>query len=688
VNNTPTYYKYPRIAAQFLRATLLSYGALPFTAHPIPAALILLATFFHPIVGIMGVIGALVSNFVARWMGANRHAWNAGIFGVSGLLMGLALGMYAIPTPRLWMFLIVGAAFSGVISVFLASALSNRDLPILSLSFMLVIYPILLTVGIVRGNTAHFDSIGILHIMDAWVFKHLPLVCFEWVKMFGSILFQNNLISGVLVLLAIGLYSRISLLYGVWGGMLGLATYWFLHGSLDGFHGLNYVLIALAFGGFFLVTNIDCWLYTSLAVVVVGVTDVAVTHMLVALSSAHTEPLPSLVFAFNIITLIFLYPLKKMDISLQRRRIIPVPLYIIKSPEANLQWARRWLQRPFIQKTTLTFPFMGKWSVLQGNSGEWTHKDTGRYAWDFVVRDNDGNQTRGVGLELTDYYDFGLPVLSPAPGTVYAVENRVEDNPPRQASTERSWGNYVIIDHYNGEFSELSHFKQGSIVVIPGQNVARGQLLGYCGNSGRSPVPHIHFQLQSQPQLGAPTLPARFAEGIVKDEIQVDINPQTGEEVSPIILESVAEWTLLGKESEQWIFQCKMALWRFKETLTFATDIYGYPVITSKNQNLWYILDKPNFVEIVPDFRTFPSSLSPSAWMKIVGESLVLPKKLQRGLKWKGGEVVDSAENLWIIRSQGREIAIDTQLGIIKQVKLLNDSGFLFLLSGSERPAK
>jgi urea transporter len=688
LNTAPKYPKPLRVSAELLRTSLLTYGSLAFASHPLPSALILLATFFHPMVGIMGVIGVLISNLVARWMGANRYVWKVGVFGVSGLLVGLTLGMYAIPTVRLWMFLLMGAAFSGVLSVFLATALSKRDLPLLSMSFMLVIYPILLTVGIARGDTSHFSSIGFLQSLDKWVFENLPLVGFEWLKLFGSILFQNNLISGVLVLLAIGLYSRISLLYGIWGGVLGMGTYLFLHGSLDGFHGLNYVLTALAFGGFFVVSSVHCWLYTSLAVIAAGITDVSATSVLASISTAQGEPLPSLVFAFNVITLIFLYPLKKTDFGWRKRRLMPVPLSVIKSPEANLRWAKRWLLQPFIQKTTLTFPFLGKWSVLQGNNGQWTHKGIGRYAWDFVVRDVDGNQTRGVGLTLGDYYDFGLPVLAPAPGIVHAIENHIEDNPPRTASTERSWGNYVIINHQNGEFSELSHFKQGSIVVVSGQSVVRGQLLGHCGNSGRSPVPHIHFQLQSAPDLGSATLPARFAEGVMNREIQVNIIPSTGDEIAPIELEPQTEWTLLGKESEQWIFQCKMGLWRFKETLLFTTDLYGYPVIVSKNQNLWYILDKPNFVEIVPDFRTFPSALSPSGWMKIVGESLVLPKKLHRNLIWKGGKVIDSVENLWIIESQGREIAIDTQLGVIKQVKLLSDPKFHFVLSGSERPSK
>jgi urea transporter/murein DD-endopeptidase MepM/ murein hydrolase activator NlpD len=673
------------MTSQFLRASLMTYGTLAFSTHPVPAILVLLASFFHPMVGLMGVIGNLVSNLVARWMGANRQAWNAGIFGISGLLVGLALGMFAVPTARMWAFLIVGAAISAIISVLMGALLAKSNVPILSMPFMLVIWAVLLTVGVARGDVSYFPSIGILRIFDHWLFDHLPLAFFQFVKMFGNILFQENLISGVLVLVAIGLYSRISLLYGFWGGVLGLATHMFLNGSMDGFHGLNFLLTALAFGGFFVVANFDSWILASLAIITVGIVDLATTKVLAALATVDTPQLPSLVFAFNVVTLTFLYPLKKIATPSAGRRLIPVPLEVIRSPEANLRWMKRWMGRRYTQKTILTFPFMGTWSVMQGNDGEWTHKGTGRHAWDFVIRDPDGKQAREFGLKVTDYYAFGLPVLAPAPGVVLAVENTVEDNPPREATTERNWGNYVIIDHGLGEYSELSHFKKSSIIVVPGQRVDRGQLLGCCGNSGRSPVPHIHFQLQSMPQLGSPTLPAKFAEGVLDGHIHLNIVPKDNDSLAPVEIDSEATWTLLGKESEQWIFQCKMGLYNCKETLTFSTDAYGYPAISSKQQFLWYIIDKPNFVEIIPDFKTFPSLLSPSGWIRIVGESLVLPKKLNHGLTWNGGGVVDSVESLWIVESQGREIAIDTQIGIIKQVKIIDKPEFSFVLTSTSR---
>jgi hypothetical protein len=58
----------------------------------------------------------------------------------------------------------------------------------------------------------------------------------------------------------------------------------------------------------------------------------------------------------------------------------------------------------------------------------------------------------------------------------------------------------------NGLFSQISHIKKDSFGVFVGQYVTKGTYLSTCGNSGRSPEPHIHFQLQTIPTVGAKTL--------------------------------------------------------------------------------------------------------------------------------------------------------------------------------------
>lgn len=54
-------------------------------------------------------------------------------------------------------------------------------------------------------------------------------------------------------------------------------------------------------------------------------------------------------------------------------------------------------------------------------------------------------------------------------------------------------GNHVIIDHGEGVFSTYSHFSQ--VFVTRGQEVARDEIIGLSGNTGRSSGPHLHWEI-------------------------------------------------------------------------------------------------------------------------------------------------------------------------------------------------
>jgi len=188
----------------------------------------------------------------------------------------------------------------------------------------------------------------------------------------------------------------------------------------------------------------------------------------------------------------------------------------VNLPEKNL---RAYLKRIRSIKAPhwnrFTLPFFGKWLVWQGFNGRYTHQGIYRYAYDFVSTDEQGRTFKGYGLELEDYYTYGLPVRAPAPGKVVRVIDHVPDNRPPLINPHDNWGNVVIIDHGYGEFTELSHFMQKGITVKEGDVVSRGALLGYAGNSGRSPEPHIHLQLQSTDNIGAPTRPLYLSSYVV-----------------------------------------------------------------------------------------------------------------------------------------------------------------------------
>jgi hypothetical protein len=182
---------------------------------------------------------------------------------------------------------------------------------------------------------------------------------------------------------------------------------------------------------------------------------------------------------------------------------------------------------------TVDLPFRGLWTCTQGVDGAFTHKGVWRHGFDFEVHaEPGGTLCLGQGGTIEDYHCFRLPVLAAADGTVVGIENDIADSPVGNVNDQQPWGNRVTIHHGYGLYSTVAHLARGSVAVCLGQFVRRGDLLGRCGSSGRSPRPHLHFQLQTGPTMLAPTLPCRFTSTVVRapdgERLETDVEPREG----------------------------------------------------------------------------------------------------------------------------------------------------------------
>lgn len=154
-------------------------------------------------------------------------------------------------------------------------------------------------------------------------------------------------------------------------------------------------------------------------------------------------------------------------------------------------------------KTIFLFPLEGEWTIYQGGRSVYDNyhaefRDQ-RFAYDITLVDN-GSMYADGGAKLSDFYAFGKPVRAAGAGTVIYAQDRYDDNPigkPLPASPKQ--GNSIIVDHGNGEFSFYAHLRHGSLKVQSGNVVKIGQAIAEVGNSGNSPIPHLHFHLQNTP---------------------------------------------------------------------------------------------------------------------------------------------------------------------------------------------
>ncbi len=194
--------------------------------------------------------------------------------------------------------------------------------------------------------------------------------------------------------------------------------------------------------------------------------------------------------------------------------------------------------QPCFNKTRLVLPVTGRVAAGDGFDLYSHHRrneyvdpgwksigvfdNTGRFGLDLMLVDAEGREFKGTGKRNEDFFAWGQPLRAPADGIVVAVHNAQPDN--TVIGSENLWkpgyvetdpmngsGNYVLINHGQGEFSLLAHARAGSVTVRKGDRVRAGQVVAQVGNSGSSLGPHLHYELRTGWGVkGITSMPAYF----------------------------------------------------------------------------------------------------------------------------------------------------------------------------------
>ncbi len=187
--------------------------------------------------------------------------------------------------------------------------------------------------------------------------------------------------------------------------------------------------------------------------------------------------------------------------------------------------------------TEMRLPFKGKWyTVWGGDTKELNYhvvSDAQKNAFDFVMTDEKGKSFKNDGSKNEDYYCFGKELYAPCDAVVVMAVDGVRDNVPGEMNTSFPMGNTVILKSKDGkEYIYMCHFKQFSIKVKQGDTVKKGELLGLCGNSGRSSEAHLHFHLQNtDDDANATGIKCFFSDIYVNGEHETRHSPLQSEEV-------------------------------------------------------------------------------------------------------------------------------------------------------------
>ena len=119
--------------------------------------------------------------------------------------------------------------------------------------------------------------------------------------------------------------------------------------------------------------------------------------------------------------------------------------------------------------------FPDKWPTdggsISSNYGARTGPIEGGYDWH-------------PGIDIA--VEFGTPIYAAAAGTV------------EQAGWNGGYGRYVRINHGNGYETAYGHMS--GIAVASGQQVIKGEIIGFVGSTGYSTGPHLHYEVLADGQ--------------------------------------------------------------------------------------------------------------------------------------------------------------------------------------------
>jgi urea transporter len=496
-----------------LEAILNSYSILFFLNNRWMALAVLAASFLNFYAGLSGLIAVALAVAVAMSLGFDATQLRSGVYSFNALITGIGLGTFFETGSVFLVLLILSSLLTLILSVAMGGWLFKYRLPFLSLPFVFTFWIIILP-------ASEYINLGLTHRNIFWMnelyaiggtslinlYQHIETMKIAaileiYLRSLSSVFFQDNLIAGTVVAIGLLLSSRIFFSLSIVGFITAYLFAVFVGSeaaSITYYNiGANFIMVAIAVGGFFVIPSRASYFWTIVLVPLTSITLLFFTKLF-----SYVQ-LPVFSLPYTLITIFFVHFLQQRGAA---RSLILTPFQHY-SPEINLySYLNNKVRLTRFLYIPLQLPFWGEWSVTQGYNGAFTHINEWGKALDFMILDQEGKSYKANGDNCDDYFCYGKPICAPADGVVTDIQDGIDDNEIGDVNTRQNWGNSIVLQHSTGVYSQVSHLKKHSVKIKKGEFVKAGDVIAMCGNSGRSPYPHLHFQVQSQPFIGARTI--------------------------------------------------------------------------------------------------------------------------------------------------------------------------------------
>ncbi|MCC6523991.1 MAG: urea transporter [Polyangiaceae bacterium] len=584
---------------QLLRAALeivlRPYGQIILSRDLGSGALVAAAVALFPRLALATLLAIAVAAVTAAGLGLGARAAREGVHGCAAVLTTLATAVFAPGGGHPVALVVLGAVLAVALvaafdAIFAAVALPSHSLPFVGASWL-----VHLAARSLPGTEAAPDWLRPLSILPEALVAPSPL------DVPAAILFLHGGLAAGLVLAAIALHSRIALLLGAAGTLTALALHEVLRpamtwSAIDTIASFNALLTAMALGGVWFVPQPSALLLAMAGAAV----SVLVSYALSPLLGTFYLPLLSLPFALTVhLTLLA----ARRRVADRRPRSAPAAARPEEALARHLTRLRRFGDAAWLP---FRLPFRGAWVVTQGYGGMPTHQGPWRHGLDFEAGPPRTHPDRAPTLR--DYPSYNLPVLVAGGGTVVEIVDGIEDNEPGQVAPHDPWGNAVVVAHGPALYSVYAHLKPRSITVRVGESLQAGREIARCGSSGRSPVPHLHFQLQATPALGSPTLPGDFGDVVCAGEggevLHSLMVPPEGAHVRPVLRDESLARALAFAPGSTFVLEDADGA---REPARVELDLAGRRLLRSERAALQ--LERYDAGFVVVDFEGDPRSL-------------------------------------------------------------------------------
>ncbi len=305
---------------RFLDVNLRGIGQVMFQDNPLSGLLFFIAIGWGssaagvPQVAIGGFVAVVVATLTAYWLRVDESALRAGLYGFNAYLVGLALPTFMAPSATMWVYVVLGAAVSVVVTLALTNVFKTWSVSALTAPFVLTAWLLLAATNAFSGlDGGALPAVGEIVPIDPAAAD--PLRFGDFLQgIFTSItqvFLKGHGPAALLLLAGLAVNSRAAAIFALLGAVVAVITAHLLGAESElitaGLLGFNPVLTAIALGAVFHRPGARVVVFTLLATVLSVIVQGAMMTVMTPFG------IPTLTAAFILVTWLFLLPRLQLD---------------------------------------------------------------------------------------------------------------------------------------------------------------------------------------------------------------------------------------------------------------------------------------------------------------------------------------------------------------------------------------